>query len=145
MHISVHTKMMLSNVCLSTLNFHEWKWWNADSNFTEVCSWWSNWQYPSIGLDNGVALNRRQTIIWTNADPIHWRIYETLGGDGLNGHDYNIECAQLEIFSSISSTLHIQRMLYVSLIPKIPPGVKHVYLRNYVCYLVDFHGVSCPS
>ena len=25
--------------------------------------------------------NRRQTIIWTNAGPIHWRIYVALGGD----------------------------------------------------------------
>ena len=33
------------------------------------------WQGPSIGLDNGLAPNRRQAIIWTNADPIHWRIY----------------------------------------------------------------------
>ena len=26
--------------------------------------------------------NRRQAIIWTNADPIHWRIYEALGVGG---------------------------------------------------------------
>ena len=25
------------------------------------------------------SLNRRHVIIWTNADPIHWRIYATLG------------------------------------------------------------------
>ena len=30
---------------------------------------------------NGLALNRRQAITWTNADPIHWRIYAVLGGD----------------------------------------------------------------
>ena len=24
-----------------------------------------------------------QAIIWTNADPIHWRIYEALGNDEL--------------------------------------------------------------
>ena len=36
---------------------------------------------PSIVLDNGLALNGRQTIIWTNADPFHWRIYAALGGD----------------------------------------------------------------
>ena len=34
---------------------------------------------PSIGLDNGLVLNRCQSIIWTNADPIHWRIYAALG------------------------------------------------------------------
>ena len=37
---------------------------------------------PSIGLDNVLAPNRRQTIIWTNADPIHWRIFAP-GGDEL--------------------------------------------------------------
>ena len=43
----------------------------------------SNWHFPSIGLDNGLAPNRRKTIIWTNADPIHCRIYAALGGDEL--------------------------------------------------------------
>ena len=28
--------------------------------------------------------NRRLAIIWTNANPIHWRIYAALGGDELN-------------------------------------------------------------
>ena len=28
--------------------------------------------------------NRRQAIIWTNADPVHWRIYAALGRDELN-------------------------------------------------------------
>ena len=42
----------------------------------------SNWQQPSIGLDNGLAPNRRQAIIWTNADPINWLIYAALGGTG---------------------------------------------------------------
>ena len=34
-------------------------------------------------LDNGLAPTRRQAIISTNADPIHWRIYAALGGDDL--------------------------------------------------------------
>ena len=41
------------------------------------------WEEPSIGLDNGLAPNRRQAIIWNNANPIHWRIYAALGGDEL--------------------------------------------------------------
>ena len=36
---------------------------------------------PRIGLDNGLAPNRQQTIIWTNADLIHWCKYAALGGD----------------------------------------------------------------
>ena len=38
---------------------------------------------PALVLDNGSAPNRRQAIIWTDADPIHWRIYVSLGGDEL--------------------------------------------------------------
>ena len=34
-----------------------------------------------IDLDNGLAPNRRKAIIWTNADPVHWRIYSALGRD----------------------------------------------------------------
>ena len=33
----------------------------------------------SIGLDNGLAPNRRQAIIWTNAGLIYWRIYAAWG------------------------------------------------------------------
>ena len=32
----------------------------------------------NVGLDNGMA-PKRQAIIWTNADPTHWRIYAALG------------------------------------------------------------------
>ena len=35
-------------------------------NFTEICSFGSNWQYGSIGSNNRLALTRRQAIIWTN-------------------------------------------------------------------------------
>ena len=35
----------------------------------------SNWQLAVIGSDNGLAPNRWQAIIWTNADLIHWRLY----------------------------------------------------------------------
>ena len=39
---------------------------------------------PSIGLDNGLTPNRRQAIIWTNADPIQWRIYAAQGEMSFN-------------------------------------------------------------
>ena len=48
---------------------------------TEVCSYGSNWQQPSVGLDNGLAPNRRQAIIRTNADPTNWRLHAVLWGD----------------------------------------------------------------
>ena len=37
----------------------------------------------NIGLDSGLAPNRQHAIIWTNAEPIHWRIYAALGGEEL--------------------------------------------------------------
>ena len=42
-----------------------------------VCG--SSWRQPSIGLDNGLAPNGGQAIIWTNAVLIPWRIYAALG------------------------------------------------------------------
>ena len=44
-----------------------------------------NWQCTSIGSGNGLAPNRRQAITWTNDDPVHWRIYASLGEDELTG------------------------------------------------------------
>ena len=35
----------------------------------------------SVGSSNGLAPNRRQAIIWTNTDPVHWRIYAALGDE----------------------------------------------------------------
>ena len=37
----------------------------------------------SIGSYDGLAVNRRQAITWTNDDPIHWHIYASLrvGGE----------------------------------------------------------------
>ena len=37
-----------------------------------------------IGLDIGLAPNRRQAIVWTNADQIHWCIYAALGRRWVN-------------------------------------------------------------
>ena len=40
--------------------------WIPIKKITEVCSKGSNYQHPSTGSDNGLALSRRQAIIWTN-------------------------------------------------------------------------------
>ena len=61
------------------LHFLEWKYMNFYKNFTEVYSEGSNWQYICIGLDNGLALNRRQVIIWINGDLDYRRIYASFG------------------------------------------------------------------
>ena len=51
--------------------------------FFYVCTEGSNYQYSSIGSDDGLVPIRWQAIIWTNADPVHWSIYAALGGDEL--------------------------------------------------------------
>ena len=65
-----------------------------DKKITEVCSWWFNWQQPSISLDNGLSPSRRQAIFWTKTDSIHWRIYALLEGDGLK-----LYCKTITLFS----------------------------------------------
>ena len=49
------------------------------SNFIEICSQWSNNQYTSNGLDNGLVPNRRQALIWINGSLVYRRIYASLG------------------------------------------------------------------
>ena len=43
-----------------------------------LMSWGCNWQYDSIGSDNGLSPVRRQAIIWTNDALGYWRIYASL-------------------------------------------------------------------
>ena len=70
-----------------------------DKMAAKVCSEGSNCQRAIIGLANGLAPNRRQAIIWSNADRIHWRIYAAQGGDELiNTHaKYATEICFIEI------------------------------------------------
>ena len=57
-------------------------------DFIEICYLGSDWQYATIGFDNGLAPSRQQAIIWTNVDPVHRCIYAALGADELNVVDY---------------------------------------------------------
>ena len=61
--------------------------WNEIIEFRSEFDWYvsqeSNWQWVRIGSDNGSAPNKRQTITWTNADPVHWRIYAARRRDEL--------------------------------------------------------------
>ena len=82
-HIEAETKWPQFHWRQVQKHFLEWKYFNFQLNLTEICSLGFNCQYVSIGSDNGLEPSRRQAIIWTNADPIHWRIYVAPGGDGL--------------------------------------------------------------
>ena len=66
------------------IDFSHWGWDKTDAilqttfefqiRFHWKYSLWSSWQCTSIGLDNGLAPNTRQVIIWLNDDPVHRRI-----------------------------------------------------------------------
>ena len=45
----------------------------------------------SIGSDNGLASNRRQVIIWTNADPSHWCKCAALGRDEVTFDKHDVK------------------------------------------------------
>ena len=42
-----------------------------------------NYQYGSIGSDNGLAANSQHVIIWTNDDLMYWSICVSVGLDDL--------------------------------------------------------------
>ena len=83
-----------------------------DYNFTDVCSQGSNRQSSSIGLDNGLAPNRWQAIIWTNADSISWRIYATLGGDELTQMFIVSVCVWITLHSMSAKIFYSSRNLW---------------------------------
>ena len=54
---------------------------SVSSFFIEVCTSGCDWWEVLIGLDNGLALNRWQAIIWVNGNPVQWRKNTVLGID----------------------------------------------------------------
>ena len=73
----------MAGIFQTQMHFLEWKCFSFHWNFTEVYSKGSSWQFISIGSDNALAPNSRQAIIWTNSDLSCWRIYPSLGPNGL--------------------------------------------------------------
>ena len=53
--------------------------WISNKISLKGCMLGSNWQFPNIGLDNGLAPNRWQAIIWSNDDPGHRHVYVSHG------------------------------------------------------------------
>ena len=46
-----------------------------------------------------------KAITWTNADPVHWRIYAALGGDELSNHIRKMANAVMRLFYSIFTVI----------------------------------------
>ena len=70
-----------------------------DINFTEICFLGSNWQYGSIGYENGPAMNRRQAIVWTNIVMFYWCIYASLGLNELMMINFQSRGFHFKVFS----------------------------------------------
>ena len=60
------------------MQFLEWKLLYFNENFIGICSPRRNWQYSSIGLDNGLAPVRGQAIVWISNVLDKWCIYGSL-------------------------------------------------------------------
>ena len=101
----------------SWIEIHQF-WWR----FHWFQSLFSNEQYSSIGSDNGLVPNRRQANIWTNADPIHWRIYAALGGDKLT-HSQHILSSTVKPSNTFELILKILWVKMCSNVLKFSKGV----------------------
>ena len=73
---------------LASIFFH-WSW------LLGVCGW----RKIIIGLDNGLAPNRRQTIIWTKDDPVQFSTYAALWGTWVNSSQGDSPLKGLDYFS----------------------------------------------
>ena len=81
--------------CISELNRHEFR---KKLGFTQKAITWMNgniwvlittqlefvlggfnWQWFSIGSGNGLRMDRRQAIAWTNDNAAHWHLYASNG------------------------------------------------------------------
>ena len=58
------------------MHFHEWNFLWFDSNFTEIRSWRSNWQYVGIGSGNAITWSHYLNQGWPSSPP---HIYGTWG------------------------------------------------------------------
>ena len=83
LHIESETKWPPFRRRHFQVHFVECKLLNFNHNFPEICSSGCNWQYGSIGSDNGLAPNRRQAIIWINDGLGYWCIYASFGSQGV--------------------------------------------------------------
>ena len=107
--------------------------------FSDVFSWvksfvfwlkfnWSlflrvSWQYHSIDLDNSLGPNRRQAIIWINAEPFYLRIYATLyRGRWVNSWGHRTRLKMKTIFPAIGILIRKirrswDRLIFIMRIP----------------------------
>ena len=87
-----------------------------NSNFTEICSQRSNYQYASIGSDNDLVPNRWKAIIWTKVGLVYWCIYASLGLNELTGTLMTEEWSIFHVFFTSSDWERFQKLFRVDYI-----------------------------
>ena len=93
----------------------------------------------SIGSGNGLAPNRRQAIIWTNADLVHWRLYAALGGDGLRRKCIELDALYVRCIELIC-VLNIIIFVYLKITYAVSdqnhrPGCTNILDKTYYMYI----------
>ena len=106
------------------MHFPQWKLQSSNSNFTDICSQGCNCQWASVSSGNGLSPLQCQAVIWTNADPIHWRIYAALGGDELRhwGQDTMATTLPRTVFNAVYF-FKIKITFWFYLLISVPEGV----------------------
>ena len=168
LHIESETKW--SPFCRRHFQVHfvEWKLLNFNHNFPEICSSGCNWQYGSIGSDNGLAPNRRQAIIRINDGLGYWCIYTSFGSQGVtllydmpcyNGTHYTrttdlsiwfIYLFQQKFMKKSNSTKLCPKTFYYSLSPSFsfPINIRilfHIHSSYFCNIILKQDGVGTPK
>ena len=124
-HIEARTRWLTFSRRYFQMNFLQRKLLYFDSNFIEICSQGPSWQKPSTDSDNGLVMNKRQAIIWTNDSLVWWRIYASHGRNGLKN------AYELWNLSAITfSTLHEYHILQC---------MGKIFRVEFQKYLLKFH------
>ena len=96
---------------------------NPDGNLIEIYSWESNWQWFRIGPGNGKALNRRQAVIWTNADRVTWRHMAS------SGNAYFTWCWSFASRSHLTGVATVQQRHHLPNTNALNDTSKHCYCK----------------
>ena len=98
------------------MHFLEQKVLNFKWHLIEIYSLRSNWQYVSIGSDNGSVQNRQQFFVWSNADPVLCRHMASTGHN-----EYRI----------IAKHFKHNMLAYCNKILEKQPVIIHVILKSW--------------
>ena len=95
------------------------------------------WQYVNIGSDNGLALIKRQAIIWNSDDLIYWHMYASLSHDELS-HCCLVAPHDILDLRHLRSSLALFQVMAWCMMPKISSDFCKFCMQPRVIFLVSF-------